>query len=77
VLGPNYNSTKLYFVYFGFFRGRVPSKRNAWFIFYQKLGGCQAQLRDPMRFHTTPPGLKAGKPYEIPGSQLLFHHVAD
>jgi len=31
---PNYNSTKLCFVYFAFYRGKNPSKRNAWIILY-------------------------------------------
>ena len=30
----NYNSTKLCFVYFEFYRGKDPRKRNAWIILY-------------------------------------------
>src|SRR5438034_4596936 len=34
---PNYNSTKLCFVYFAFYRGKDPGKRNAWIILYAVL----------------------------------------
>ena len=33
----NYNSTKLCFVYFEFYRGKDPGKRNAWTILYAVL----------------------------------------
>src|SRR2546426_6057120 len=34
---PNYNSTKLCFVYFEFYRGKDHGKRNAWIILYVVL----------------------------------------
>src|SRR2546430_9895766 len=34
---PNYNSTKFWFVYLAFCRGKDPGKRNAWSILYAVL----------------------------------------
>src|SRR6266581_3580903 len=52
---PNYNSTKLCFVYFEFYRGKDHGKRNAWIILYAVLPvGASLQNRHfVMRNQTT------------------------
>src|SRR5437588_9641507 len=47
---PNYNSTKVYFVYFGIYSGQTPDKRKAWVRFLSEVRRRgQAEMLNQMR----------------------------